>query len=155
MWFDFAPTSPVGVCVLAPRDTCLQLAQPFPEEMIPPRRWASSSLPGPQRESWLCPSSQPATGQKQERDAGREVWGRASRRGREKEQKHRPGLSLPSGLGTPGGLVAAGVEMSGIPQWPRWTRNGSQPTRRASEGAGAAGVTFWGSGWISWSRLSG
>lgn len=22
-----------------------------------------------------------------------------------------------------------------IPQWPRWTRNGSQPTRRASEGA--------------------
>ena len=135
--------------MLAPRDTCLQLAQPFPEEMIPPRRWASSSLPSLQRESWLCPNSQPATEQKQERDGGGEVWGR------EKEQKHHPDLNLPSGLGTPGGLVAAGVEMSGIPQWPRWTRNGSQPTRRASEGAGAAGVTFWGSGWISWSRLSG
>ena len=76
MWFDFAPTSPVGVCVLAPRDTCLQLAQPFSEEMIPPRKWASSSLPSLQRESWLCSNSQPATEQKQERDGGGEVWGR-------------------------------------------------------------------------------
>lgn len=30
--------------------------------------------------------------------------GQASRRGREKEQKHHPDLNLPSGLGTPGGL---------------------------------------------------
>lgn len=32
--------------------------------------------------------------------------------------------------------------MFGIPQWPRWTRNGSQPTQRASEGTGAAGSPF-------------
>lgn len=73
-----------------------------------------------------------------------------------KEQKHLP--SPEPALWPREHLVALwlpGMEMLGIPQWPRWTRNGSQPIQRASEGSGAAGVTFWGSGWISWSWLSG
>lgn len=81
--------------------------------------------------------------------------GRASMRGREKEQKHLPALNLHPSLRTPGGLVAARCGDIWHSSMATLNQKWNSATQRASEGAEAAGVIFGGSGWISWSWLSG
>lgn len=109
--------------------------------MIPPRRWASGGLSRPMTHGEsrsFAHRLKPAAEQKQERGRGGRFGGASRRRGK-KEQQCLPALGLGPSQDHLVTLRLPGLGMFGIPQWPRWTRNGSQPTQRASEGSGAVG----------------